>query len=229
MEMTVVALRRYPVKSMGGQPMRTVPVDGRGLNGDRWYAVEDSEGHFASGKNTRRFRRRDAVFRYAAATTMDTEVVVTGRGGVWKVGDPALDVELSLAMGTPVAVTPERDVPHQDMGAVSLISTATLEWCANRWGVDADPRRLRANIVFAAEEPFVEEQWQGKLLVVGQARLRVVERAPRCRMIDIAQDGARNDGRWLKPLAAERDMFLAMYADVEAAGFVSAGDRLRAE
>jgi uncharacterized protein YcbX len=89
-------------------------------------------------------------------------------------------------MGTRVAVTPERDVPHQDMGAVSLISTATLEWCANRWGIDADPRRLRANVVFAAEEPFVEKQWQGKVLVVGQTRLRVVERVPRCRMIDIA-------------------------------------------
>lgn len=225
MEMRVVALRRYPVKSMGGEPLRTVRVDGRGLSGDRWYAVEDGEGHFASGKNTRRFRRRDAVFRYASATA-NGNVVVTGHGGVWKAGARALDEELSRVMGTPVAVTPERDVPHQDMGAVSLISTATLRWCASRWGIDADPRRLRANIVFAAEEPFVEEQWQGKLLVVGQARLGVVERAPRCRMIDIAQDGARPDGRWLKPLAAERDMFLAMYADVDAVGLISIGDRL---
>jgi MOSC domain len=91
------------------------------------------------------------------------------------------------------------------------------------------PRRLRANIVFAAEEPFVEEQWQGKLLDIGRVRLRVTERVARCRMIDIAQDGARPDGRWLKPLGAERDMFLAMYADVDVAGFIAVGDRLSVE
>jgi uncharacterized protein YcbX len=91
MEMTVVALRRHPVKSMGGEAMTAVLVDGRGLSGDRWYAVEDGEGHFASGKNTRRFRRRDAVFRYAAATTAGDEVVVTGQGGAWKAGAPVLD------------------------------------------------------------------------------------------------------------------------------------------
>jgi hypothetical protein len=132
-------------------------------------------------------------------------------------------------MGTPVAVTPECDIPHQDMGAVSLISTATLDWCATRWSINADPRRLRVNIVFTAGEPFIEEQWQGRLLAVGQARLRVIERVPRCRMVDIAQDGARSGGRWLKPLAAERDMFLAMYADVDTDGLISVGDRLSVE
>jgi uncharacterized protein len=48
-------------------------------------------------------------------------------------------------------------------------------------------------------------------------------------MIDIAQDGTWPGGRWLKPLAAERDMFLAMYADVDAAGFISVGDRVSVE
>lgn len=48
-------------------------------------------------------------------------------------------------------------------------------------------------------------------------------------MIDIAQDGARPGGRWLKPLATERDTFLAMYADVDTAGLISVGDRLSVE
>lgn len=224
--MRVVSLRRYPVKSMGGESLAAVALDQRGLCGDRWYAVRDEEGHFASGKNTRRFRRRDPVFDYAATMSDAGEVSVTGGAGEWKVGDPALDDELSEAMGLSVRVAPEAAVPHQDMGAVSIIGTASLDWCADRWGVTPDPRRLRVNIVFSSDRPFVEEEWVGRTVSVGGADLRVVERTPRCRMIDIDQDGALAQGRWLKPLAEERDLFLAVYADVAAPGRVGLGDTL---
>jgi len=225
-EASVASLRRYPVKSMAGEGLGRVALNARGLVGDRWYAVEDAEGHFASGKSTRRFRRHDAVFEYAARTADEQRVIVTGTEGTWTVGDPALDAVLSAAMATPVSVTPEREVAHQDMGQVSLVSTATLAWCERTWGITADPRRLRVNLVVKAETPFVEEQWVGKDLLIGSARLRVVERTPRCRMIDIDQDGARADGRWLKALAAERDHCIAVYADVTAAGEIAVGDQI---
>ena len=226
MRSAVVGIRRYPVKSMGGEALGSVALDARGIAGDRWYAVQDGEGRFASGKNTRRFRRYDPVFDYAARTH-DGTVVVAGPEGHWQVGDPRLDAALGARMGTPVAVLPERQVPHQDMGAVSLVGTATLDWCAARWGVDADPRRLRVNIVVATTEPFVEETWQGERIAVGGAELELVERVPRCRMIDVDQDGATADGRWLKRLAAERDMFLAMYASVVKPATIALGDDVR--
>ena len=224
--MKVVSLRRYPVKSMAGESLDSALLDCRGVEGDRWYAVEDADGHFASGKNTRRFRRRDQVFSYAAATSRSGDVIVTGGPGKWTVGDPGLDRQLSREMGLDVRVTPEADIPHQDMGSVSLIGTATLDWCANRWGVHADPRRLRVNIVFSSEEPFIEETWVGRTFACPAARLRVVERVPRCRMVDVDQDGATADGRWLKPLAAERDMLLAVYGDVASGGAIRVGDQV---
>lgn len=226
MDMEVVSLRRYPVKSMGGESLQTVAMDTRGFEGDRWYAVEDKEGHFASGKNTRRFRRRDRVFDFAATTSPVGEVTVTGPGGQWKVGDPDLNDVLSRAMGRSVRVTPEATVPHQDMGSVSLIGTATLDWCAERWGINPDPRRLRVNIVFSSDEPFIEEAWASEALTIAETELRVVERVPRCRMIDIDQDGATADGRWLQALAAERDLSLAMYCDVLTPGQIRTGDPL---
>ena len=133
MQSRVVSLRRYPVKSMGGEALGDVDLDARGLVGDRWHAVEDDEGRFASGKDTRRFRRRDPVFHYSASTDPAGQVTVTRGDQHWCVGDPRLDQRLS-GMGTTVRVTPEADVPHQDMGAVSIVSTATLAWCADRWG-----------------------------------------------------------------------------------------------
>lgn len=219
----VAALRRYPVKSMGGESLDSVALDRRGLAGDRWYAVVDSDGRLASGKDSRRFRRRDGVFGYTAATG-GQHVVVSGAGASWHVGDASLDAHLSRTLGAPVRVAPEADVPHQDMGGVSLIGTATLRWCAERWGGSADPRRIRANVVLETDEPFEEDRWAGSVLDVGSAFLRVTQSIPRCRMIDIVQDGVVPGTHWLKPLATGRDLFLGIYADVERPGVMAVGD-----
>lgn len=219
----VAALRRYPVKSMGGESLDSVSLDSRGLVGDRWYAVVDGEGRLASGKDGRRFRRRDGVFGYTAATS-EQRVVVSGAGASWGVGDAGLDAHLSMTLGAPVRVAPEADVPHQDMGAVSLIGTATMAWCAEHWGGSADPRRIRTNLVLETDEPFEEERWVGSLLDVGTAYLRVVESIPRCRMIDVVQDGVVPEVHWLKSLADGRDLCLGIYADVERPGVIGVGD-----
>lgn len=210
---------------MAGESLDQARLDTRGVVGDRWYAVEDDDGHFASGKDTGRFRRRDAVFGFAAHTEPDGRVVVTQASHCWCVGDPLLDRHLSEAMGTAVRVTPEADVPHQDMGQVSIISTASLRWCRDRWGGSADPRRLRVNVVVTSDEPFVEEGWVGRELKIGSARVLVTERVPRCRMIDIDQDGAVPGVKWLRPLGRERDMSLAVYADVTHPGVITIGDQ----
>jgi uncharacterized protein YcbX len=224
MPFRVTSLRRYPVKSMGGESLDSVDLDHRGIVGDRWLAVQDNEGHFASGKATARFRRRDAVFDYRAATDDRGAVRVIGAAGSWQAGEAALDAELSAAMGAPVRVTPEGAVPHQDAGAVSIVGTATLAWCAQQLGVDADPRRLRVNVVFESDEPFVEESWVGKQVRIGASVLTVARRIERCRTIDLAQDGAAAQQRWLAPLAEHRDLRVAMYADVAEPGRISVGD-----
>ena len=220
----VAALRRYPVKSMGGEELDFVDVTERGVAGDRWFAVADDEGHFASGKSTRRFRRHDAVFDYTARTTVDGGVTVHRHANRWRVGDPRLDAELSTAFNATVHVRAEDGIPHQDAGAVSLVSTGTLDWCTRRLGVDADPRRLRVNIVVHDDEPFIEEAWLGATVTVGGCALRITTRIERCRMVDITQDGVDPRMPLLKPLADERGMNLAVYADVAAPGRISVGD-----
>jgi uncharacterized protein YcbX len=211
---------------MGGEALDRARLDCRGIAGDRWYAVEDGDGHFASGKNTRRFRRRDAVFAYSAETDSDGVVRVVRGRDEWTVGDSLLDQHLSLHMRTAVRVTPEAAIPHQDMGPVSIIGTATLDWCAATWGGDSDSRRLRVNIVVETARPFIEEDWQGTDLHIGSAVLRVVERAPRCRMIDIAQDGVSPQARWLKRVSNDRGMSLAVYADVRKPGGFAVGEHV---
>ena len=220
----VVALRRYPVKAMGGEALETVVLDRRGLAWDRWYAVVDAEGRFASGKSSSHFRRRDAVFQYAAAV-VDGVVTVTRGDRQWLAGDPQLDAHLSGAMGDEVRVLPEGGISHQDDSPLTIIGTASLRWCAERFGDTADPRRPRMNIVVETDEPFVEQHWRE--VAVGGTRLQVVGAVPRCRMLDIEQDGVRPTTPWLQPLARERDMELGAYAEVAAPGAISVGDELR--
>jgi uncharacterized protein YcbX len=221
---TVHEIRRYPVKSMAGESLSSVDIDARGLIGDRWYAVVDGDGKLASGKHSTRFRRRDAVFEFASRTT-DEGVRVSGRGGQWSVGEADLDDALSDAMGDPVRVLAEDETPHQDAGQVSLVGTASLDWCREHLGVDADRRRIRPNLVIGTSEPFVEETWSG-VLTIGTARLHVVRRIERCRMIDIAQDGLPAEGRWLRSLSSTREMLLAVYLDVVDPGTVRVRDEV---
>ena len=168
---TVAAIRRYPVKSMGGESLEHVELDARGLVGDRRYAVVDGDGKLSSGKDSRRFRRRDQVFSYAAGTSADGRVEVRRNGSTWVVGDDDLDAELSRAFGDPVRVLAEADVPYFDDGPVSLVGTASLEWCRRELGVDADPRRTRTNLVLETTQPFEEETWAGRSLRIGSVEL----------------------------------------------------------
>jgi uncharacterized protein YcbX len=217
-------IRRYPVKAMGGESLDSVEIERRGLVGDRAYAVVDGDGKLATGKHSQRFRRRDEVFEFASRTTPDG-VRVTGRGAEYVVPGDDLDAALSDAMGDRVHVLPETTTPYFDAGHVSLVGTASLDWCREHLAVDADRRRIRPNLVVETDEPFIEETWVGEV-AVGGVLLTPVERIERCRMIDIAQEGLSREGRWLKSLTDAREMCLGIYLDVAAPGRVAIGDQV---
>ena len=223
--MKISEIRRYPVKSMGGESLQSVDVDARGLAGDRWFAVVDATGKLGSGKNSRRFRRFDEIFEYHA-TVVDGDTQVAGPTGSWLVGDPELDRVLGEQTAADVRVLSEAGTPHQDAGQVSLVGTASLDWCREHLDVDGDRRRIRPNLVVSTTEPFVEERWGGATIRVGTVELTVVERIERCRMVDIAQEGLAEQSGWLKALGRERDLCLGIYADVAGAGIVAVGDRV---
>lgn len=230
MELSITSIRRYPVKAMGGEALSVADADQRGLVGDRWFAVTDQAGKLASGKNGTRFRRHDAVFDYTAQTEGDA-VRVSGPNGRWDVAEPALQEELSAVFGVPVEVKAESTVPHYDGGPISLIGSATLEWMAQQWGINADPRRLRVNLVLQTREPFIEETWMGQMLTIGgesdSTVLTVERRIPRCRTVDLHQDGAEAEGHLLKLLGQHRELCAAVYARVVVPGRITVGDAVR--
>lgn len=234
---TIVALYRYPVKSLGGECLEAVPVDARGLVGDRVWAVETEDGKLASGKNSRRFRRRDGVFQLSAQTVEGEDghegVVVTFPDGASEeAGMPSADERLRRHLGEQCRFAREGTVEgiasHQDAGAVSIVGTATLAAIAELTGDDEpiDPRHLRVNIVAETTKPWVEEEWIGRHVLAGGVGLAVTRRIERCRMVDIAQPGLPAHGRILQALAGPRDLQAAVYADVTQTGILRVGDDL---
>ncbi len=79
-------IRRYPVKAMGGESLDSVEIERRGLVGDRAYAVVDGDGKLATGKHSKRFRRRDEVFEFASRTTPEGVRGDRPRHGVRRAG-----------------------------------------------------------------------------------------------------------------------------------------------
>lgn len=225
--LTVRQVRRFPVKSCGGESLASVEVTARGLDGDRLWAAVDDDGKFASGKNTRRFRRRDDIFSLDARMAGSTPEVRFPDDRWLRVDAPDADAELSAHMGAVMRFAPEGDVSHMDAGCVSLVGTATLaEMGRLCGGAELDPRRLRVNIVVETQEPWIEETWIGRDLRMGDAVLASVARIERCRMVDIAQDGVPERNGLLKAISDHRAMQLATYADVVVPGRVRVGDEV---
>ncbi|MFF5077959.1 MOSC domain-containing protein [Actinoplanes sp. NPDC000266] len=221
--MRVTEIRRYPVKSMLGELVPSSPVGPRGLDGDRLWAVRDTDGKFGSGKNTRRFRRMEGLFRFRSYVSQGAPTVELPDGRRFAADDPAGHRAISEALGRPVTLTPEAAVKHHDEGPVSLLTTASLRLVANLTGNPAEALRFRANLLI--DSPALEDDWPGRRLRVGPATvLRVIRPLTRCVMIDMAQENAPDRNDLLKALAAHHDMTLGVVAEVVTPGPVCAGD-----
>jgi uncharacterized protein YcbX len=224
--LAVVALQRFPVKAMGVDPLESVIVGATGLLGDREWAVYDAEGKLATGKHSRRFRRMDPVFT-AVARRLDDDTVVGLPGGATVVaGTPEADEALSAHFGEPVALRRETDVRHQDAATFSIVGTATLAELGRHEGDGRplDPRHLRANVVVATSEPFLEETWLGRDVRVGEVVVRVSEAIERCRMVGVAQVGLPARPGMLKAIGDHHDLLAGVYASVLRPGTISVGD-----
>jgi uncharacterized protein YcbX len=222
----VVALQRFPVKSMGVEALSVVEVGRVGLVGDREWAVYGLDGKLASGKHSRRFRRMDPVFELLARRLDDETVVTLPDGSSVTAGTPEADEALSVHFGEPVTVRRETEVPHQDAATFSLVGTATLVELGRHEGDGRplDPRHLRANVVVETEQPYVEEAWIDHEVTVGTVRLRLTEGIERCRMVGVAQVGLAERPGMLRAISDHHDLTAGVYGVVLEPGRVAVGD-----
>lgn len=99
---TVSALRRYPVKSMLGEPQSTARLTTRGVAGDRdWALIDDETGKVISGKRPKRWL---PLMSMTATNAGDDVVIAFPDGRTVAVSDPGANATLSDYLGRPVSL-----------------------------------------------------------------------------------------------------------------------------
>lgn len=220
----VEALFRYPVKSMLGESPAELAVDGRGIAGDRWYAVLDPDGKLGSGKSSKRFRRMEGLLRCSARYDGDTVLVRLPDGRELPAAAAAAGV--SEVVGRPVTLGTEAAVRHLDGPAVHLVTTAALRRLGELLPDAAiEVQRFRPNLlVDVPGAGAVEAGWVGRELAIGGVRLRVTEPTPRCVMVTMDQPKLPEDRRVLRTITDAAGGAFGVSAEVVVPGTIRVGD-----
>src|SRR5664279_2160265 len=183
----VVALWRYPVKSMAGESLTEIDVSFEGFAGDRrWAFVRD--GMTRSNFPWLTIRELPQMCHYRPSFTdpdrpeASTTMVRTPTGADFDVADPALAAELGTSV--PVIKTGRG---FFDAAPLSLITTQTLAALGATVGTELIALRFRPNLVVTAADdaPFQEDAWVGSVLRVGGMAMRVDKRDSRCVMVNV--------------------------------------------
>jgi uncharacterized protein len=188
---SVVELRRYPVKSLAGEILSAADVDHRGLEGDRLWAVTDTDRKLGSSKSTRRFRKMDGLLRLTASYDRNLSPVIGFPDGRRIPGsDPHVHEALSDHVGRPVQLLLEERVSHFDEGPLHLVTTASLAALPDHHGGPVSAARLRSNLLVdvGTVDGFVENGWIGLTLAIGtDLVVSIRDLMPRCVMVDLPQ------------------------------------------
>ena len=228
----VVALWRYPVKSMAAEDLDSVEVSWHGLAGDRRWAFIRA-GQVRSGFPWLTIRELPRLSHYRPYLTDPDRpnaartLVRTPSGAEIEVADPALAAEL----GAGVRVI-KQDRGVFDTMPLSLLTTRTLADLGRLVGTDLAATRFRPNILIEAADPaapFPEDAWVGRTLRLGELRLRVDQRDRRCVMVTIDPVTLRRDPEILRAIAQQRDARLGVYGSTVRPGCVAVGDPVELE
>jgi uncharacterized protein YcbX len=104
---------------------------------------------------------------------------------------PRIHAETAVGQFTGTAALVRQEVPALLAQAPAL-------------GDRVEPARFRATLVVETGEPWVEDDWLGRTMTVGDATIRIGGPIPRCAVIDHHPETGEKDVRLLKALAGMR-------------------------
>ncbi|MGR4864370.1 MOSC domain-containing protein [Caulobacter sp. LARHSG274] len=248
MQAQVAALYRHPVK--GFTPERLSQVElaaGACFPCDRLYAVEDGPSGFDPAApdhvSKMKFTVLAKIPRVARARTAYDEAsgVLTARaeGQADFAGDLRADpgrrgfeAWLAALLGEE-ARGPLRVIAgpgaHRFMdsrsGFVSVVNLASVRDLQDRLGRPVDPLRFRANLYVEGWPAWVENDWTGRAMRVGEARAEVLKPIVRCAATHVDPTTAERDIEVVKALFdLYGHMHCGVYLKVEQGGAVREGD-----
>jgi hypothetical protein len=232
---TVIALHRWPVKSMAGEPVDALRIDARGAGGDRTHAlVDEFKGapRRMTARETPRLLAWSARYPDAPADQLDPQdpplpVLTSPDGAELSWDDPALPGALADDLGRPVGLR-RHLAGQQDRSRTVLVTTeATRLAVEAALGHPLDLRRFRTNIHLGLDAPaFAEEAWEGRRLTVGEAELELLDPCERCVVPTRDPDTQQKWADLLRWLTREHGGFFGINARPLAPATLRVGDRV---
>jgi uncharacterized protein YcbX len=187
---TVAGLWRWPVKSMAGERVHALRVDGRGAGGDRTHAVtheHKGERKPLTAREAPRLLAWQAHYPFNVGGGVDPArpplaIVTAPDGRSFRWGDPRLKHALATDLGRAIELA--RDTAGmQDLGRTLLVTTeATLHALGEELNGPVDLRRFRPNVHLDIDVPGWDDlTWEGRdLAFAGGVRLRFLHPCERC-------------------------------------------------
>jgi uncharacterized protein YcbX len=238
---------RYPVKGLSPHPLEAVALtQGRALPFDRIFALA-RPGRAVDPENPRWARKANflCLMLDEQLAGVRTEFDALSRClTVWRDGSPLLTADVDGADGRAAIEAVFQDLVGDHLSApphwvaagdgefmdsqdrtVSLINLATVRALEAKWGHSLDLRRFRANLYIDGAEPWIEHQWIGATLAIGEARLYADRRNERCAATNVDPANGlrdRNIPRALMESFGHSDLGLNLH--VSQGGLVKQGD-----
>lgn len=218
-------LWRFPVKSFAGERLRKAFFGPFGILGDRRCAAIDEKGQVLSARRVSGLLGFGARYTDEAATALE---IITPSGDAVAPDDPVIADQLWPLLDGPGQIAYASAGVH-DIAPIHLLTTASLAELGRRVGdEELDRRRFRANLILEIPdcEPFVESEWVGKGLSIGERgpTLQVISPTERCAVTTFDPETLERNPTVHSTIAGQRENFFGVYAAVASPGWVSVGD-----
>ena len=230
----VEALFRYPVKSMSGERLESAELGWHGIAGDRRFAFRRTEDRSAfpwlSASSLPQLLLF-APFRRDDGPGDDPTHVRTPDGVELPIFGEELAAEITRRLRAPVEMMQLRNGIFDD-ASISVIASDTVSEIAESAGQTADVRRFRPNVLVRAahSRPFQEDEWVGKMLVLGEGEdapaISVTLRDLRCSMINLDPDTAKVAPEMMKTVVRANQNNAGVYGTVTRAGRITVGQTI---
>ena len=242
---TVTGLWRHPLKSHGREEREEITLNaGEAMPFDRLWAVahEASRADGAEWVSCANFSRVSKAPELMAITSKLDE-----SAGVLTLShpnrpdltfNPDADTATFIKWVMPI-VPSDRALPSRiirlegrgftdsDFPSVTLCNRASHRAVEVQVGHDLSMQRWRGNIWFESEDPWVESDWIGRDLAIGDCILRPRERTDRCLATHTNPDTGTRDIDILAALDHFGHQDFSVRAEVIKGGRITRGDQIR--
>ncbi|MEM9578846.1 MAG: MOSC N-terminal beta barrel domain-containing protein [Pseudomonadota bacterium] len=241
---TVTSLLRHPLKSHGREALQEVSlVAGEPMPNDRLWAVahelSKADGSdWAPCANFSRGSKAPALMAISSSFDESTGILTLSHPDRPDLSfNPDKDGALFLdwvrplvpqdrALPARIVKLPGRGFTDSDFPSVTLCNLASHRAVEKQLACELSLNRWRGNIWFETDTPWVEFDWIGKDVRIGECILTPRERTDRCLATTANPETGRRDADTLAALAHFGHQDFSVRAEVKSGGKIRIGDRV---